>query len=798
MIEWSPKLFTAAQIARAFGKSPAAIRQALTLANVAPRGTIIAAGNPANAWEFSTLPESMRVELARRAQRQGYRDALHLLSAPTEAWRPAVSISECVPADIEKAQKLRRAFAGTLQRIGNSNLSAGEMEWAGVADYAREFGHAITERRWRDLFRRLLDRDRGQEQYERLELYLDDSARRAAPSPAQDKNPWEEVLGDYLGKVATPGALSRSEEEYVWLVAMERLSAESDRPAALDKLKRRLGKYLLAEIPAIAATADGLRKQIARKWTAWQETGGNARAIRDKRAAEFRGVKKLPEADLLKTAAHIVLKAEGRVSQGVRELNQAGQLPDSISIPADAKSKSYVPSAARKQLQPLVNELMHWHRGQRRGSGAHLERDWSNVFAGDFFSADDCTLPVYVWTIDQSGRKVLTRGQFLPMIDERSLRILSFVFVPTPSYNSFAIRSLMTRTCMAHGLPRVGFLYERGIWANARLITGRNAGARWEDVELGFAQFANIRFIHARAARVKVVETVLRLFQNKLGGEPGYVGRDERRIEYLHVQKAKIAVEAGREAAEEHFYSVPEWIERLEEICRVYNADPQQGKMLDGFSPDQGFQAFARHDDPLLKLGPELRYLLANHCIPIREVSREGVKFTLGGKLYKYNCETTGPLINHSALAWFDPENPETVVLTDLNKRNAVAAHRLPDVPAHDGGELLNQGQRQIAEHHKHHKGIYRTIATEHAPQFRKVQPDLNSALMAIEGDGIESARASAEVARKEQEQDVTKIQALARSAGLRSAVTNRATEKGTRDLLNFLNQNNEGSEAQP
>ena len=78
----------------------------------------------------------------------------------------------------------------------------------------------------------------------------------------------------------------------------------------------------------------------------------------------------------------------------------------------------------------------------------------------DWLCGDDATLEVYFYVPDGKGWFTLMRGQFLPMIDVRSLRVLGFGLRPEKSYNAAMIRTLITRVCDEHGLPRKGFYFE--------------------------------------------------------------------------------------------------------------------------------------------------------------------------------------------------------------------------------------------------------------------------------------------------------------------------------------------------
>ena len=63
-------------------------------------------------------------------------------------------------------------------RLKDANLTSAEFEKLGVEDYRRVFGHSISIRHWRRLFRRTLDRDGGAKNWARLEIYLDENPAR--------------------------------------------------------------------------------------------------------------------------------------------------------------------------------------------------------------------------------------------------------------------------------------------------------------------------------------------------------------------------------------------------------------------------------------------------------------------------------------------------------------------------------------------------------------------------------------------------------------------------------------------
>jgi len=794
--------FSAARIAKQLGKAASTVRQAL--AKIDTKETVEVAGQIAKAWAFEVLPDGMRAELDRLASERGYRSGREMLERAGEPWQPEVALKDILPADREKAEKRCRAFAETWKRMKSPALSDADVVEIGLRDYRREFGHAIDERTWRRIRERAIKRDRGLNQFNRPELFLDEDARRAGADieAVAKRNSWEPLLGEF----ATANSNSELSDEkivWLWMTAFDRLKLEDEQSATFRRLRAELLEFVFGTFPAIAKSAEALRKQFELRWARWTESGGSVRSIMDKRTAPFRTKQQLTDDQKKPIVAYTIHHAEGRLAQGIREMNQAGKLPEGVTLPAGAHSKSYVPRRLREQLQPLVNEQLIHHRGIRRGSGAHLDRDWSNLFAGDSWTSDDCTLPVYVWTLDENGRQVLTRGQWLPLLCERSLKLIAFKFLPTPTYNSLAIRSLFTSGCMDVGLPRRRFLLEKGIWKNSRILTGREAAAPagWEKVETGFAAFADIRFVHAGSARVKVVETFLRLFQNLLSGEPGYIGRAEREVYYQKVQRQKLDVEAGRARAEEFFYSSEQWVQRLFELGQFYNADSQEGDLLGGLSPSQAFVEFNKADSPLIKLPPELRYLLAHHRMPQR-VTRNGIQFQIGKLKYHYLDEKLGPFVGHTVLVWFDPDNADAIVITDQDERNPILVSRLQAVPVIDGGEALSAAQRQIRAFESHHRGYYRSMEKDLA-HTRRLIPDAHALELAQKGVEIESQRMAADAKEKTKRTRLERMDAIARELGFANGAAD-LSENATLESLERMRDSrrrrtaNKAEEAHP
>ena len=57
-----------------------------------------------------------------------------------------------------------------------------------------------------------------------------------------------------------------------------------------------------------------------------------------------------------------------------------------------------------------------------------------------------------------------------------------------------------------------------------------------------------------------------------------------------------------------HFYSHEQWDERLSVLCQQYNAEPQQGKMTGGLSPEDALQKYRNPADKPVRFDARCRY----------------------------------------------------------------------------------------------------------------------------------------------------------------------------------------------
>jgi hypothetical protein len=696
---------------------------------------------------------------------------------------------------------LQAALLPSLSRLNDLSLSEGDFEHLGIEDYRRAFGFAITPRHWRRVFKRTISRDAGAENWARLDIYLDENAARecktTSPAAALSCGHIQSLVLSFRN----PSDPTAEEEAVLWVRCFEGLEA-TETAQTKRKLKRQMLEFL-GTMPALSNSPAGLRRKFERKLEQWINGGRVPAAVvdqRPKRSGWFRAPQLTQDQkDLI--VGEAVFKTGGRLAQAYRDLRTQGSLAPEVAehYIENPSRKSYVPQSIRNEVGPSIEMLEDIHHGPRQAklNGAHISRDWSKVKAMDWYQADDCTLPVYYYEPDNSGWFTLWRGQCLLMIDLRSTCILGYTLLSSRSYNSFSIRTLITKVCDEHGLPRKGFYFERGIWESSKLLKGsrrpappRGAEDGLSDAETeGGLRDLGLKFVHSNLPRSKPVERVLGAIQDLMEGQPGYIGRDERNDRYERVQKAKLQVESRKAHPSEFFLTSTAWEARLAELCQKYNSAPQDGKMCGGISPEQALQTYTNASDPQIRLGPESRYLLALHRQPVR-VTANGITLR---KDYNYRNAQTGKLIGQTVLAWFDPELPELLCVTDLERKNPFLVERSQSIPAMEASDSdLAREMARINAHHAPAKSYYRVLKAKFQPQFRS---NLVAADAANLGSEINKQLSQAHAQQKVQERISKSIQKTARRIGLHitpEASRNPETLEAANRLAEFLDDEDE------
>ncbi len=570
-------VFPASRIAIALGKTKRAVQ--LGLQNCEPAERVVVKGQQADAWKIDQLPLRFLQELQAAATSRGYRDAEHLLSHPPRRWIPTdrrgetVVLREISTPQIERASRLLSALSTSLHF--RNQLDDSEKRVAALRDFRRHYGPA-SDRHWRRLLKRTIQRDAGEERFDDLVIYLDDIVTRkpeAREAIAVGKTAADRTVLAVLASVQNGAKPSLDEVAAIWAIACEYVADAVGAGEKQKRVQRRLFDLLSKSRVALARSDSALKKLIKRKYCRWW-TGGQTLAALEEQRPHNSG-SRLPapltesEADLL--TAEALINNGGRLARQHWSLRRSGELGGAhcsryIENPS---SKSYVPKSVRLAIAPEVKRLTPIHHGPRENklSGAYHTRDWSNTAAGDWFSCDDLTPPIYFYQqID--GRTVLMRGQLLVSIDERTTCILGFVLVSAPTYTSAQIFNLFTDVFTDFGLPRRGLVFENGLWRRARLLKGNRAADTNGIADLGLRRLVP-KIHHAKLPRAKNIERVYGILQCGMESLPGYCGRNERTDRYERFERVKLGIQAGRLDPREHLLNEEQITAQYERVFRV-------------------------------------------------------------------------------------------------------------------------------------------------------------------------------------------------------------------------------------
>ena len=589
-----------------------------------------------------------------------------------------------------------------------------------------------------------------------------------------------DVLESAFAALGNITRLSVEQKVYLWMKACDELQLQIADGANEKKTKRAILKVLLTS-GLLGADKETIRRNLNRQWTAYRISAGrlvDGRTTRDQS-------RQLPDEDRKKLLAR-TLDCGGRVSQAFREARDNGELTEgtlSRTI-ANPIGKSYVPAAVRRAVgnRRQIKPLLTLHRSERdfELTSAHNTRDYSGLFAGDSYQADDCTCPVYYWEPDFSngnGYRII-RGQLILLIDERTLLVLGFALHSERNYNARVIRALITRVHDKWGLPRRRFYFERGIWRESKILTGAKSGfdVPIEQTELGLREFG-IAFVHAKYPRGKVIERVLGIVQNEMERLSGYVGRNERDDRHDRVQQQISQANAGQISPSTFLMSRDEWIGALTTLIDKCNSERRGGRMLSGLSSLEAWNRLQSAEGQV-HLGEKARVILAEHRLKMR-VQRSGITLrpSLGGGTY---CgDATGRLRGQDVLVWVNPEDLDAIGITSLDRKEGpFVVARLDPLPAIDATrDQFAASAKQIASHNQHTRTIYRLISPHLAAHNFRSLSFVDRRTSEI-GDAIQTQKAVLTDERRNTARLIRKAQHGVRTRGLNIRVDAKNAER--------------------
>jgi len=679
-------VFSVGQVAATVGMSRKDVWTALR--SVQPTAPVVRSGNVAPGYAVETLPEPMRAKIEQQQLALNYRSPEALLAAPKKQWQPKIELSEQTPAAMEYAHGLQQALAFYLAHRNDLSFRAGELLDRAARDWHDAFRKPATRRHVRRAIERVIERDGGREEWVRLEIYLPEakeSERRAEMTAGEFP-----ALAEAVGILPDVSVLSSTEKTTIWKAALDDLEFAMDGGLGEKKAKRQVLNFLVMRVPRLAETPDAFRRQLDRKWKAYLEDGISALADKRreksgrKRFQRYSGPESLsPDELLLLERANSV---GGGISQAFRELHVGTEIARGHRLQFSEEfrakysfnpraGKSSVPNRLRDKLRPLLIAIEPHNHGPKaaRLAAPSIHCDHSGYGAGDWLQSDDETANHYIWFPCEDGefefegmRFNVIRPQILPMVDVRSDYVLSILLILRRQYNSRDIRSLILQTCLDErvGLPFQGFYFEGNIWQAKNL----HALVNWTEIDEAFSRSGiNLKLRHATTPRAKIIERIFSQEQSMMQFLPGYAGRNEMTDGFERVRAALALMKrAGQPRKEEtdprkHFLSAERYLDELQRVYERFNAEPQNGKRLNGMSPSEAWEKLSS-GRPHHVVPDSLRYLLATEQTE-KKVSREGVCLPGRPAPRYFLSERLGELVGEKVIVRWNQEFPDHVVV---------------------------------------------------------------------------------------------------------------------------------------
>ncbi len=600
-----PALFTAARISACLARRPQSVRRALR--NVKPSGLCLVNGKETATWTLAALPPTLRGSLDAAARQRRYRDALTMLASPPAPYKSPVPLERVAQREIDHANKLRTAQAPSILRQRECDLTSDEFERRGVIDFAKVFDYRITQRHWRTLFQRTIQRDAGAEDYSRLELYISDRpALKELPAPKLSDVQREEFQG-LLGLINTlknPAALSLAQKRAVWGLAVTRHRESIRQGLSSNQATRRVTAFLFSRLPTLARSRNALRVAFNRKLERGIEGNRDGRTNRG-------SLVKIPEADLNRLRHSAAFKNGGHIDAAWRE-----EYPNL----SEQTRSHYGPSrrCPRKICQLLKREKVDALTARRQGKLTlrrmigGVQRDWSEVAAMHLWAVDDVTCNLEVVRQNRDGSIYRFQPQLVLTMDCASRKFVGWAISddkgPTAEMSCESVLDGFRK----YGVPKCLGVENGFVFGKSLLINGKE-DEQGRTLVSGLAQYGcEIHHFGKMNPRAKgELEKSIDLLQRLMERHYGYTGRDQRRDAPEEFKLQQRLIDSGKIEATDCRYTFEEGVLQLEKMIDEYNATPQYGE-LKGLSPNEAFAALKNHSDPPIEFTPELEWLLAN------------------------------------------------------------------------------------------------------------------------------------------------------------------------------------------
>lgn len=666
--------FTAAQIAGALGISAPAIRKALR--GVKSESDVVR-GQFAAVWSVAVLPMEIQRRLAAVALAEGRRGVHDLLSGPPERFQPSVPLSANPQPIIDKANRLRAAIAPALNNGGSSSISQ-IAEDASARLALDPMAGLLSPRSLRRIISRIVDRDAGLREFDRLELYTEEFA--AALKKTHGRRG--------VSNGPAPVRLSILAESDSEAVSEEGIFSEAVQD--LTELKAKIG--------ARRATGNIL-DFIENRWPTLEKSRNAIRMRLDRAINRAAGspVKKRGRKPII-VLNEIELQIARRLyvehASKTLALRKLATSPECRQEVADAilkhrRSKHTITPTLRRQIV-VPDAVKDWHKSPKKvrreafitpRTLTFLDRAGAEqrLLPGMLAERDDMSNNFIFWIdwpwggdpcSDTYGVRI-ARGQNLLHIDAGSLRFLSMNMLVRlrDSYRADDIWQWVGQTYRDIGIPQIGERWERGIWqANQLHGTPIEAGHTGQNQRLGGIQALGRKIITSHSPTTKIIENRFRYLQRLCMDIPGQIGAFRGEME--KVNKLWIACRDGRSDPRKYFLSYEDAVSQLEGRLLEANSEQVEGAIYNGI-PNEIWQREGG-DQRMTHLTADQSYLFARdrHVVTVnkgqalvRKTAPDGVRLA-----WYFHCDDLWRFEGRKVALFmndFAPAEGATVVLAD-------------------------------------------------------------------------------------------------------------------------------------
>ena len=596
--------FTAAELSRALDVTPQRIRQLLKHTRFSIRHV---AGQETQTWDLEEIPSGIKARLEKAVHKNGAASIPSLLKNAAPRWEPEIPLPKINESQIAEASLRREALAPVLTLKKQKPVSVLITE---SAQRFSEFGGDIpSESTIRRLITTAIDRDRGHENFQRLELYLDDrlSPRdsQAEPAPEACRLPALALVLDSIENLSD----SSSYRLAILKVSMEEVKRLQESGLSLEMARGAVVDTIAASGVNLSSSREALRKLIRRSWEKWLDGGQVIEALEDRprsgRPALY--IPTLEERNAMKT----LNLQTGSVSLAARVFATRSDCPPELKavilkersskhkLPPTIRSAAAITEAVRTQYKsPKAARLKH-HLQPRSFDYRSTTRSMERLQPGQLWERDDMSINCLFWVPWPWGGDAcserygvrLCRGQLLVSLDVGSQRFLSFNLLARTmdSYRADDIWSWMGHDYSVIGMPEIGERLERGTWKSKKIYGDRSVA--WdgkpsidEPKRIGGLRSLGINQITAHTPSAKEIERRFNFLQNVMGTIPGQIGRHRGQME--KETKLWMACRAGFKDPREHFIDYSSMLDEVQKALLFCNADKHEGIHVHGV-PDQ-------------------------------------------------------------------------------------------------------------------------------------------------------------------------------------------------------------------